>query len=124
MEKSNVWEAPGGSMPGGGEHKILLTSGARQWALYYKMPPAKPGASVMDGAHVHPQESVFYVIEGEYEVSVGGELATLKKGDLITIQENTVLGTKVISSTPGEVLIVASPNTYVDWAARGSKEEH
>ncbi len=124
MEKSNVWEAPGESLGEGGEHKILLTSGARQWARYYKMPPAKPGASVMDGAHAHPQESVFYVIEGEYEVSVGGELATLKQGDLSTIQEKTVLGTKVISSTPGEVLIVASPNTYADWAARGSKEEH
>jgi len=124
VEKSNVWEAPGESMPGGGEHKILIKSGEKVWALYYKTPPAKPGASVMDGAHAHPQESVFYVIEGEYEVSVGGELATLKKGDLITIQENTVLGTKVISSTPGEVLIVASPNTYADWVTRAKKEEH
>ena len=124
MEKSNVWEAEGESLGEGGEHKILLKSGEKVCALYYKTPPAKPGASVMDGAHAHPQESIFYVIEGEYEVSVGGELATLKKGDLITIRENTVLGTKVISSTPGEVLIVASPNTYADWAARGSKEEH
>ena len=124
MEKSNVWEAEGEPLGEGGEHKILLTSGARQWALYYKIPPAKPGASVMDGAHPHPQECVFYVIDGEMEVSVGGELATLKKGDLIMIRENTVLDTKVISSTPGEVLIVASPNTSADWAARGSKEEH
>ena len=123
MEKSNVWEAPG---EGSGDyaHKILLTSGGRQWAIYYRIPPAKPGASVMDGAHPHPQESIFYVIDGEMEVSVGGELATLKKGDLIAIPENTILGTKVISKNPGEVLIVASPNTYADWVTRSSKEEH
>ncbi len=124
MEVANIYTAKGESMGEGGEHKILLTSGARQWALYYKIPPAKPGASVMDGAHPHPQECVFYVIDGEMEVSVGGELATLKKGDLIAIPENTILGTKVISKNPGEVLIVASPNTYAVWVTKASKEEH
>ena len=58
------------------------------------------------------------------DIYVTGETATLKKGDLITIQENTVLGTKVISSTPGEVLIVASANTYADWVTRAKKEGH
>jgi quercetin dioxygenase-like cupin family protein len=124
MEKSNVWERPWESIGEGLEHKILLKSGARLLVSYYKIQPAKAGASVMDGAHAHSQENVLYVTEGEFEVSVGGELATLKKGDLITTPENTVLGTKVISSTPGEVLVVSSPNTYTERVTEAKKEEH
>ena len=111
MEKSNVWEAEGESLGEGGEHKILLKSGEKVCALYYKIPPAKPGASVMDGAHAHAGEYVLYVMEGDIDVYVAGETETLKKGDLITIPANAVMGTKVLSSTPGEMLIIGGPHS-------------
>ena len=114
MEKANVWEAPGKPLPEGegpqGEHKVVLKEGKRTFALYYKLLPAKPGQSVTDGAHAHEQESVLYVIDGDIEVLVDGEETFLKKGDLITVPENAVLGMKVLSSTPAEILIAASPN--------------
>ena len=109
MEIANIYTAPGESMPGGGEHKIVLRSGDRVSALYYKMPPS-PEKDVMDGAHAHRSESVYFVIDGELEVSVAGERTTLKKGDAMLIPFNVILGGKVISKTPAEVLIVASPN--------------
>jgi len=108
MEIANIYTAEGEGS-GGYEHKILLRSGDRVDALYYKL-PSNPQKDVMDGAHAHRAESVFFVIDGEVEVSVAGEPATLKKGDAMLIPINVILGTKVISSTPAEILIVASPN--------------
>lgn len=109
MEIANIYTAKGEPMGEGGEHKILLRSGDRVSALYYKMPPT-PEKDVMDGAHAHRSESVFFVIDGEIEVSVAGEPATLKRGDAMVIPFNVILGSKVISNKPAEVLIVASPN--------------
>jgi len=109
MEIANIYTAKGESMGEGFEHKILLKSGERVSSLYYKMPPT-PEKDVMDGAHAHRSESVFFVIDGELEVNVAGEPATLKKGDAMLIPFNVILGTKVTSKTPAQILIVSSPN--------------
>jgi quercetin dioxygenase-like cupin family protein len=123
MEKLNVWEAPGRFI-GDLEHKTLNREGERMFALYYKVQPAKPGQSVMDGAHPHTQESICYIIDGEFELNIAGEGVFLKKGDLVTIPANAVLGTKCISSRPGEMLIVASPNDLAEIAASGGEHSH
>jgi len=122
MEIANVWEAPG-ELIGELEHKVLLRSGDRVSCLYYKMAPS-PDKDVMDGAHAHRSESVYFVIDGEMEVSVDGEPATLKKGDAMVIPFNVILGYKVISKTPAEVLIVASPNNVRNWSPEQSDHEH
>jgi len=110
MEIANAWEAEGEPLgESGGEHKVLLRSGDRVSCLYYKLPPS-PDKDVMEGAHAHQSESVWYIIEGELEINVDGEPATLKKGDVMLRRFNAVLGNKVTSKVPAEVLIIASPN--------------
>jgi quercetin dioxygenase-like cupin family protein len=108
VEKSNVWETKGEPLAApnvGGEHKMLIKSGEKVHALYYKM-PFNPQKDIMDGAHPHPTESVMYVIDGDLDVYVAGEKATLKKGDLIVVPADAVIGTKVLSGTFAELLIV------------------
>ena len=111
MEIANAWEAEGEPLgESGGEHKILLRSGDRVSCLYYKLPPS-PDKDVMEGAHAHLAEFVMFVIDGELEVNHGGEVATLKKGDAVMVPFNVIVGSRVLSSTPAEILVVASPNS-------------
>jgi len=113
MEVTNIYTAEGKPLPGGGEHKNILTSGDRVRCLYYKRPPS-PDKDVMEGAHSHPAESVRFVISGEIEVNVAGETVILKKGDAILIPYNAIVGSKVISTTPAELLVVACPDELVE----------
>jgi len=81
MEIKNVYTAE--SFPlrlGVGIGKHILTSGDRLACIYYEFPPT-PDRDIMEGAHTHPAESVWFVIDGELEVNVNGESAILKKGD-------------------------------------------
>ncbi len=107
MEIANVYTAQGEPLPGGGEHKTVLKSGDRLRCLYYKV-PYRPEKDVMDGTHPHPVELVFFVIDGEIELNINGESAILKKGDAMLIPVDAVMGTKVLSSTPTEILAVST----------------
>ena len=113
MEIANIHTAEGHVFPGGFEHKNILVTGDRLKCLYYKL-PSSPQKDVMEGAHAHLTEFVMFVIEGEMEVNHGGEQATLKKGDAVMVPFNTIIGSKVLSSTPAEVLLVSSPNNLSD----------
>jgi len=113
MEIANIHTAKGHVYEGGVEHKNLLVSGDRLCCLYYKL-PSSPQKDVMEGAHAHLAEFVMFVIEGEMEVNHGGEVATLKKGDAVMVPFNEIVGSKVLSSTPAEILVVASPNSLPD----------
>jgi quercetin dioxygenase-like cupin family protein len=111
MEITNIYTAKGEPLPGGGgEHKTILTSGDRLRCLYYKV-LFNPEKDVMDGAHPHPVEIVFFVIDGEIELNINGESVILKKGDATLLPVDTVMGTKTLSSTPAEILAVTTiPN--------------
>ncbi len=106
MEVTNIYTAEGKPLPGGGEHKEILTSGDRVRCLYYKIPP-NPDKDIMEGAHAHPAESVRFIISGELETDVNGERVILKKGDAMLSPYNAIMGSKVISTTPVELLVVA-----------------
>ena len=110
MEVTNIYTAKGKPMPGGGgEHKDILTSGDRVKCFYYKILP-NPDKDIMEGALAHPTEAVRFVISGELEMNVNGERVIMKKGDAMLKPYNAILGYKVISKTPAEVLIVACPD--------------
>jgi quercetin dioxygenase-like cupin family protein len=51
-----------------------------------------------------------YCLDGEVEITVAGEKATVKKGNAWLLPFNTEVGTKAISNTPAEILCVSSPN--------------
>ena len=86
-------------------HKNLLTTGERMICFLYKIPP---GGSV--APHSHKVECIMYCMNGEVEINIGGEKATVKKGNAWLLPFNTEISTKVISSTPAEILCVSSPN--------------
>ena len=109
MEVTNIYTAEGKPLPGGGEHKTILSSGDRVRCFYYKILP-NPDKDIMEGAHAHPTEAVRFVISGEMEVNIAGETVILKKGDAMLSPYNAIVGTKVISTTPAEILIVACPD--------------
>ncbi len=113
MEIANIYTAEGHVFPEGIEHKNILVTGDRLSCLYYKL-PSSPDKDVMEGAHAHLSEFVMFVVDGEVEASVAGELVTLKKGDAVMVPFNTIVGSKVLSSTPAEILVVASPNNLSD----------
>ncbi len=74
-----LYSSEGETYQGGVVHKNILTTGDRLCCLYYKL-PFSPEEDVMDGSHAHLNEAVMFVVDGVVEVSVAGELATLKKG--------------------------------------------
>lgn len=113
LEVGNIYTTEGSVYPSGVEHKTLLVTGDRLCCFYYKL-PVNPQKDVMEGAHSHLAEAVFFVIDGELEVNYGGKEATLKKGDAVLVPFNTIIGSRVISSTPAEMLVVASPNSLPD----------
>ena len=110
MEIANIYTAEGHVYESGVEHKNILLTGDRLSCLYYKL-PSNPQKDVMEGAHAHLAEFVMFVVDGELEVNHGGEVATLKKGDAVMVPFNEIVGSKVLSSTPAEILVVASPNS-------------
>ena len=68
----------------------------------------------MEGAHARPAEAVRFVISGELEYNVNGETVTLKKGDALLLPYDAMMGSKVISTTPAEILIVACPDELLE----------
>ncbi len=93
--------------------KHLLKSGDRVACIYYEFQPT-PDRDIMEGAHTHPAESVWFVIDGELEVNVNGESVILKKGDVMLSPYESMKGSKAISTTPVKLLVVGSPNNIRD----------
>ncbi len=113
MEVTNIYTAEGKPMEGGGEHKDILSSGDRVRCYLYKRPP-QPDKDVMEGAHAHLSESVFFVVDGEIEFNVAGESVTLKKGDAMLKPYNAIVGSKTISTTPSELLVVGCSDVLLE----------
>ncbi len=113
MEVANIYTTEGKPIPSGGERKVILTSGDRLRCVYFKRLPS-PDKDIMEGATAHPAEIVYFVIEGEVELSVAGEMVTLKKGDAMLIPNNALMSTKVISTTPAEILSISCPNELLE----------
>ncbi|HEX5165382.1 MAG TPA: cupin domain-containing protein [Thermomicrobiales bacterium] len=90
------------------------TAGSRQLVVFEQV--CAPGFGAP--AHLHAVEEVLRVIEGEAEVSVGDERATLSPGDAVTIPAGIVHGFTNSGEAPLRVLaILASPTFeahYVD----------
>ncbi len=113
MEVANIYTVKGEPTEGGGEHKTILSSGDRVSCYYYKRPP-QPDKDVMEGAHSHKSEAVIFVISGELEYNVNGETVILKKGDALLLPYDAMMGTKTISTTPSELLVVSCSDALLE----------
>ncbi len=113
MEVANIYTTEGKPTSGGGESKDLLSSGDRVKCYLYKI-PLRPGKDVMEGAHSHLSEAVVFVVDGEIEFNINGESVILKKGDAMLLPYNAMMGTKTISTTPSELLVVSCSDALLE----------
>lgn len=100
--------------PFGLDVKVLLTNEATGGAISVLMGWLKPGEG--PGDHVHfNQEEIFFIIEGTYEMTVGGQTSTVGPGTIVFIPRNVVHRFKNVGDTTGCML---------DWSLPGGQDHY
>jgi quercetin dioxygenase-like cupin family protein len=79
------------------------TGGA--WSLFEEEVPFGLGPP----PHKHDWDEAYYVLGGEVDFEIDGQLVRSKTGDFNYLPRNTVHGFKGASSSPARVLIFAAP---------------
>jgi mannose-6-phosphate isomerase-like protein (cupin superfamily) len=74
----------------------------------------KPGEGPPPHLH-HDRDEYFYVLEGTYQLSVGGEEATVGPGALVFMPRGTVHAFKNTASTTGKLLEWTIPGSNGDY---------
>jgi quercetin dioxygenase-like cupin family protein len=100
--------------PFGIEVRVLLTTEATGGAISVIMAWHKPGEGPPD--HVHfSQEEMFFIVEGTYELTLGGETSTVGPGTLVFIPRNVVHRFKNAGDTAACML---------DWSLPGGQDRY
>jgi quercetin dioxygenase-like cupin family protein len=100
--------------PFGLDMKVLLTTEATGGAISVIVGWHKPGEGPPD--HVHfSQEEVFFILEGTYELTVGGQTATAGPGTIMFIPRNVVHRFKNVGDTMACML---------DWSLPGGQDRY
>jgi quercetin dioxygenase-like cupin family protein len=94
--------------------KVLLTTEASGGAISVIMGWHKPGEGPPD--HVHfSQEEMFFIVEGTYEVAVGGQTSTAGTGAIVFIPRNVVHRFRNVGDTTACML---------DWSLPGGQDHY
>jgi mannose-6-phosphate isomerase-like protein (cupin superfamily) len=100
--------------PFGLDIKVLLTTEAAGGAISVLMGWHKPGEG--PGDHVHfSQEEMFFIVEGTYEMTVGGHTTTAGPGTIVFIPRNVVHRFKNVGDTTACML---------DWSLPGGQDHY
>jgi mannose-6-phosphate isomerase-like protein (cupin superfamily) len=100
--------------PFGLDMKILLTTEATDGAISVLIVTHMPGEGPPD--HVHfSQEEMFFILEGTYELAIGGRTSTAVPGTMVFIPRNTIHRFKNIGETRGRML---------DWTLPGGQDRY
>jgi len=100
--------------PFGIDMRILLSTEATGGAISVIMAWHKPGEGPPD--HVHfDQEEMFFIVEGTYELTVGGQTSTAGPGTIVFIPRTTVHRFKNIGDTTACML---------DWSLPGGQDRY
>jgi mannose-6-phosphate isomerase-like protein (cupin superfamily) len=100
--------------PFGLDLKVLLSTEATGGATSVLMGYKKPGEG--PGDHVHfNQEEIFFIVEGTYEMTIGGQTTTAGPGTIVFIPRNVVHRFKNIGDTTGCML---------DWTLPGGQDRY
>ena len=86
MEIINVADIAGMEFPAGRRTRVMVGPGAKLEASNFVMGHVTiyPGGSVP--IHAHEQEEVYFIVEGEGSIEVGGEPKAVRSGDCIYIR--------------------------------------
>ena len=94
--------------------RVLLTTEATGGAISVLMAWHKPGEGPPDHVHFN-QDEVFFVLEGSYELTVGGETKTAGPGTTVFIPRNVVHRFKNVGGTTARLL---------DWSLPGGQDHY
>lgn len=89
-----------------GEVQINILSNSETLTLAELIFPINAIAPV----HHHINEEINYILEGEFESSLNGELKILKQGDVLRVSPNDVHNLKNIGNVEGKILTVWNPS--------------
>lgn len=100
--------------PFGLDMKVLLTTEATGGNISVLMADHKPGEGPPD--HVHfSQEEMFFILEGSYEVTVGGQTSMVGPGTIVFIPRGVVHRFKNIGDRTARML---------DWSLPGGQDHY
>ena len=100
--------------PFGLEMRVLLTAEATGGTISVIMAWHKPGEGPPD--HMHSsQEEMLFLVEGTYELTVGGQTSTVGPGTIVFIPRNVVHRFKNVSDTTACML---------DWSLPGGQDRY
>ena len=100
--------------PFGLEMRVLLTTEATGGAISVIMAWHKPGEGPPDHVH-YSQEEMFFIVEGTYELTLGGQTSTVGPGTIVFIPRNVVHRFKNVSETTARML---------DWSLPGGQDHY
>ena len=100
--------------PFGLEVRVLLSTEATGGAISVIMAWHKPGEGPPD--HVHfSQEEMFFIVEGTYELTIGGETSTVGPGTIVFIPRNVVHRFRNVGDATACML---------DWSLPGGQDHY
>ena len=100
--------------PFGLEMRVLLSTDATGGAISVIMAWHKPGEGPPD--HVHfSQEEMFFIVEGTYELTIGGETSTVGPGTIVFIPRNVVHRFRNVGDATACML---------DWSLPGGQDHY
>ena len=91
---------------GGGEAVMLLDSSLMQNILFLARGDLKPGRAIE--AHIDPYDEIYYILEGEALMMVGGEKQQVKPNNAIWIPHGAAHSLKNDGKDVCKVLIFAA----------------
>jgi quercetin dioxygenase-like cupin family protein len=102
----------------------------RQWDFFHEYPrvhethsagPPHRDAGTGPRLHRHPYEEVFVVLDGELEMTIGDEVATVGAGQIAVAPANVWHGFKAGPDGARSVNIHAAPRMVQEWAPRETR---
>jgi mannose-6-phosphate isomerase-like protein (cupin superfamily) len=100
--------------PLGIDVKVLLSTEATGGALSVLLGWHKPGEGPPDHVH-YGQEEIFFIVDGTYELTIGGQTSTVGPGTIVFLPRNTVHRFRNVGEKTACML---------DWSVPGGQDHY
>jgi mannose-6-phosphate isomerase-like protein (cupin superfamily) len=100
--------------PFGIDVKVLVSTEATGGALSVLLGWHKPGEGPPDHVH-YGQEEIFFIVDGTYELTIGGQTSTVGPGTIVFLPRNTVHRFRNVGEKTASML---------DWSLPGGQDHY